>query len=194
MPLQASDRAAFADMLAAVAGIYGRDLTEQTLAIYWGALAAYDLAAVRQALDRHVKNPDAGQFMPKPADLIRMLGGTTVDGAMRAWAQVERAIRLVGGWSDVVFDDPLIHRVIDDLGGWAKLCETKTEELPFRARDFQALYRGFAMRRERPPYPPLLMGRANTQNASQGLALEAPVCVGDPGACLQVQQQRLGVA
>jgi len=84
-------------MLSAVAAVYGREITPEVTAIYWAALAPYDLAAVRQAFDRHVRNPDAGQFLPKPADLIRMLGGTTADSAMQAWVKVERAIRRVVG-------------------------------------------------------------------------------------------------
>ncbi|MFO0207809.1 MAG: DUF6475 domain-containing protein, partial [Betaproteobacteria bacterium] len=111
-------------MLSAVAAVYGREITPEVTAIYWAALAPYDLGAVRQAFDRHVRNPDAGQFLPKPADLIRMLGGTTADSAMQAWAKVEKAIRRVGGHESVVFDDALIHRCIDDMGGWVKVCDT----------------------------------------------------------------------
>ena len=97
MPLRPTDSDTFGAMLSAVAAVYGREITPEVSAIYWAALAPYDLAAVRQAFDRHVRNPDAGQFLPKPADLIRMLGGTTADSAMQAWAKVERAIRRVGG-------------------------------------------------------------------------------------------------
>jgi hypothetical protein len=183
MPLQAKDSGAFAQMLSAVAAVYGREVTPDVTAIYWAALAPYDLAAVRQAFDRHVKSPDAGQFMPKPADLIRMLGGTSSDAALQAWAKVERAIRRVGGHDSVAFDDPLIHRAIDDMGGWVKLCATTEDELPFRARDFQNLYRGFAMRREIPTYPPHLIGRFEAQNRQSGQPVAPPVLIGEPAAC-----------
>lgn len=186
MPLKPQDREAFATMLGAVATIYAKELTPELVAIYWQALAPYDLAAVRQALDRHVKNPDAGQFWPKPADLIRMLGGTTADAAMSAWVTVERAIRRVGGHESVAFDDPLIHRCIDDLGGWSKLCETAEAELPFRSRDFVNLYRGFAMRREIPAYPSHLIGRFEAQNRRNGHRVAPPVLIGDPATCRKV--------
>lgn len=188
MPLQAKDSTAFAGMLAAVAAIYGRELTPEVTAIYFSALAPYDLAAVRVALDRHVKNPDSGQYMPKPADLIRMLGGTTADSAMAAWAKVERAIRRVGGGSDVVFDDPVIHRAIEDMGGWVKLCGVLEVDLPFRAKEFQNYYRGYAMRRELPEFPRILSGTYSAYNASHGYAVAAPVLIGDETACRQVMQ------
>jgi hypothetical protein len=188
MPMQAKDGDVFAGMLAAVAAIYGREMTPEVTAIYFAALAPYDLAAVRQAFDRHVKNPDSGQFMPKPADLIRMLGGTTADSAMAAWTKVERAIRRVGGGNDVVFDDPVIHRAIEDMGGWMKLCAVLEEELPFRAKEFQNYYRGYVARREQPEYPRVLVGMYSTYNSARGYASAPPVLIGDVEACRKVMQ------
>jgi hypothetical protein len=174
-------------MLKAVADVYGRDLTPAVTALYWNAMVAYDIAAVRQALDRHVKNPDTGQFMPKPADLIRMLGGTTQDAALQAWAKVERAIRLVGSWPSVVFDDPLIHAVINDMGGWEKLCRHTSDELIFRGKEFENRYRGFSLRRETPAYPPVLIGRIDTENERLGIPNDV-VLVGDLVACQRVRE------
>jgi hypothetical protein len=160
--------------------------------LYWSALQQFDLSAVRQAFDRHVKSPDAGQYMPKPADLIRMLGGTSQDTAMQAWAKVERAVRRVGGHESVVFDDAIIHRCVEDIGGWIKLCATTEEDLPFRARDFQVLYRGFAMRREAPPYPAHLIGRFEAQNRMAGQKVAEPVLIGNPHDCRQVLRLSTG--
>jgi hypothetical protein len=192
MPLRQSDRSAFVEMLTYVGALYGRDVSPGVIDLYWSALAPYDLPAVRQAFDRHVKSPDAGQFMPKPADLIRMLGGTSQDAAMQAWAKVERAVRRVGGHESVVFDDAIIHRCVEDMGGWVKLCATTEEDLPFRARDFQALYRGFAMRREAPPYPAHLIGRFEAQNRMAGQKVAEPVLIGNPHDCRQVLRLSTG--
>jgi hypothetical protein len=178
MPLSDADRPHFAQLLAAVSAVYARDLSPDVVAIYWAALAEFDLAAVRQAMDRHVKNPDSGQFMPKPADLIRMLKGGTQDSAMVAWSVVEWAIRHVGGYEDVVFDDALTMKCIELVGGWIKVCATTEDELPFKAKEFQAFYRGFAMRREVPTPPERLIGRANAHNAAQGLPMNAPLMIG----------------
>lgn len=184
--MQERDRQAFAAMLAAVSAIYGRDLSPAVIELYWRALAPYDIGAVRRALDRHVRSPDVGQYWPKPADLIRAIDGTTEDAALRAWATVERAIRLVGGYESVVFDDPLIHRCIADVGGWSRLCLTAEDELPFRAREFVTRYRGYAMRGELPAYPSHLIGRFEAENSARGYAVPAPVLIGDPDACRRV--------
>lgn len=178
-------------MLEAMAALHSRELSADVLALYWAALQAYDLAAIRQALDRHTKNPDSGQFMPKPADVIRMLGGTTEDAAAQAWAKVERAIRRVGGYPDVAFDDAAIHRCIDDMGGWTKLCNGLEADLPFRQRDFTTLYRGYAMRRDVPAYPALLRGRFSVDAEGRGYSNrlpvpQPPVLIGDAERAAQV--------
>jgi hypothetical protein len=37
----------------------------------------------------------------------------------------------VGAYQSVVFDDPLIHLVLEDLGGWIKICSTLIKDLIF---------------------------------------------------------------
>lgn len=184
--MQDSDKAQFGAMLAAVSQIYGRDLSPGITAIYWQALRSFELAVVRRAFDRHVKNPDSGQFFPKPADLIRMIEGSTQDAAAVAWAKVAGAIRRVGGYVDVAFDDALIHRAIEELGGWAKLCDTPEAELPFRMQDFVRLYRGYASRGECPAYPARLFGRFSIQNFARGYPQIELVFVGDEAAAKAV--------
>lgn len=176
--MQAEDKKQFGEMLSTVSGIYGKEVTQATVGIYWGALQEFDLVAVRQALDRHVKNPDTGQFMPKPADIIKMIGGSTADSASVAWHKVVHAIRRVGQYDDVVFDDPLIHRCVSDMGGWVRLCNGEEAELPFRAREFETMYRGYTLRREIPDYPRILVGHINATNTSKGFEPTPPVLIG----------------
>lgn len=169
----------FSEMLSAVGGLYGKEISEMTISLYFNALKDYDLSAVRQAFNRHVKNPDSGQFMPKPADLIRMMSGTSLDAAMEAWAKVDKAVRQVGTYASVVFDDPLIHRAIADIGGWVKLGTKTDDEWPFVARDFQNIYKGYAHRNETPEYDPVLIGIADAHNEAEGFATEPPKLIGN---------------
>ncbi len=56
-----------------------------------------------------------------------MLGGSTQDAALAAWSKVDRAVREVGPYQSVAFDDALIHRVLFEMGGWIPL-GSKTED------------------------------------------------------------------
>ena len=176
----------FRTLLAGVHDFYARDLSEFSLSVWWESMRQYDLAAVTQAMNRHVMNPDNGQFMPKPADVRKMLGGTSADAALRAWAKVDKAVRQVGNYASVAFDDPLIHRVISEMGGWIGLGQKTEDEWPFVAKHFENLYRGYAMRGEQPDYPPVLVGIAQADSEARGLRFDPPRLVGDQEKAMAV--------
>lgn len=178
----------FEDLLSGVGEIYGKTLSEFALTLWWGALKDYDLTAIRNALSRYVVNPDNGQFMPKPADVVRMIGGTSTDSAMIAWTKVDKAVRQVGTWQDVVFDDPLIHRIIGEMGGWIEFGKKTEDEWPFVAKEFETRYRGYASRGITPEYKGVLTGIANANNSRHGFNCGKPVLIGDPEKARRVIQ------
>ncbi len=177
--MKPDDHGDFVELLQGVHSFYGRDLTKFALGVWWQALRPFDLVAVRDAMGRHVVNPDTGQFMPKPADITRMIGGRTVDAAQQAWAKVDWAIRSVGTYTSVAFDDPLIHRVASDMGGWVLLGTRGDTDWPFVAKEFETRYRGYAMRSEIPPYPAHLSGIIEHENGHRGYPAPEPVLIGD---------------
>ncbi|OEE65889.1 hypothetical protein A1OO_08760 [Enterovibrio norvegicus FF-33] len=179
------DQKDFAARLEAVMGLYSKSLSKAVLDEWWRALKHMDFGAVDQALELHTQNPDAGQYPPKPADVIRLMGGTSKDRAIVAWSKVSKAISSVGAWNDVVFDDALIHACIDQMGGWAKLCQSSEKDLPFRAAEFENKYRTALFN---PPesYPKSLSGMANQHNASQGLDVSPPMTIGNIAQCREV--------
>lgn len=178
----------FREILSAVGDMYGKPVSEFALSLWWGALKNYDLKAIREALSRHIQNPDNGQWMPKPADVIRMIGGTSTDSALIAWSKVDKAVREVGTYSDVVFDDPVIHRVVDEMGGWIGLGSKSENEWPFVAKEFETRYRGYASRQIIPEYRNVLTGITNAQNKRSGFPCYEPVLIGNPEKVKQVMQ------
>lgn len=173
------DKADFAEMMVVLSEYYGKAVSDAMIEMYWQGLQMYDIQAIREAFNRHVANPDSGQWMPKIADVAKMLGGTSQDAALQAWAKVDKAIRHVGTYSDVAFDDPLIHRVIHDMGGWIGFGAKTEDEWPFVAKEFENRYRGYRMRSERPDYPKVLTGISNAHNSRNGHKLDAPRLIGN---------------
>ncbi|WP_025915816.1 DUF6475 domain-containing protein [Herminiimonas sp. CN] len=187
--MKQSDFDHFSNMLNAVGDLYGKTPSEWAIGIWWNALQQYDLPAVREALNRHVKNPDNGQYMPKPADVVRMIQGTTTDSALHAWAKVDKAVRQVGTYRDVVFDDAIIHRVMHDMGGWVGFGTKSEDEWPFVAREFENRYRGYKARNEVPEYQPVMTGIAGMHNQKNGFRSEEPMLIGNAD---MAQRVRLG--
>lgn len=179
--MKAADRSRFAKSMTALADYYGKPLSEGSMQLYWQGLQSYDIDQIERAIGIHVQNPDTGQFMPKIADIVRMLEGTTQDAAALAWAKVLRAVSSVGMYQSLAFDDPIIHLVIDDITTWPALCQTSEAEMPFLAKRFETSYRAYKrMGDGLPPHPRYLSGVSETANAGHGFHSDPPRLVGDP--------------
>lgn len=167
-------------LIQGVYDFYGRDISAFSIDVWYEAMKNFDLSAVTEAMNRHLMNPDTGQFLPKPADIVRMLQGSTQDSALQAWAKVDRAVRCIGSYQSVAFDDPLIHRVLHEMGGWISLGQKTSEEWPFVAKEFENRYRGYRSRSEIPDYPSVLIGLTEAHNEKHGFRAETPVFIGSP--------------
>lgn len=162
-------RRRFATLLTGLADYYKQDISRTVLGLYWEGLRQYDYAAVEKACWAHTQNPDSGMWMPKIADIVKMVAGRTDDQAKVAWAKVDRAVRSSPGvYHSVAFDDPIIHRVLADMGGWVIMGSKSEDEWPFVAKEFENRYRGFRSRGEIPAYPPTLIGISAAQNYAAG--------------------------
>lgn len=174
-----SDMERFFSMLSGISDYYGRQLGKDAMRLYWEGLKQYDLQAVEKAFWTHTQNPDSGQFMPKIADVAKYLKGRTSDQASTAWSKVDKAMRHVGTYQDVCFDDAIIHRVIEDMGGWILLGMKTEEDWTFLQNQFENRYRGYVMRDEKPEYQAKLIGIGNAHNAQNGFKLNPPIMIGD---------------
>lgn len=184
--MQVSDQPQFAATLSGVYAMYKSDLSDALISIWWETCKSFDFAAVSEAFTRHCMNPDNGQYLPKPADIIRLLGGTSQDGALVAWAKVDRALRSVGTYQTVVFDDPIVHAVIMDMGGWVSFGMKSEDEWPFVGKEFQNRYRGYRLQGGAREYVKSLVGLAEAQNSQNGMRSQPPVLIGNTPKAMQV--------
>ena len=159
----------FAGLMTSVADYYNQPLSKNVIALYWDGLRQYDYEAIEAAMRAHMQLPDeAGRWMPRISDLNKMLIGRTSDQGQIAWSKVDRAVRTVGPYADVAVDDPIIHRVIQEMGGWVHLCGKDDKEWPFTAKEFVTRYQSYKMTGELPEHAPYLTGIASSQNQTAG--------------------------
>lgn len=177
----------FMNLVADVYGFYRTDCTKFALGVWWEACKQFDFETVKDAFNRHAMNPDNGQYVPKPADIVKLIGGGTQDGALMAWSKVNKAIRTIGPYQTVKFDDPIIHKVISDMGGWIHFGEITEDELPFVAKEFENRYRGYRVRGEVIDVPEKLIGLADADRSRKGFELEPPIEIG-----LQPKRVKIG--
>lgn len=176
--MQAKDEDNFATLVTSVYAFYRQDVSDFAINVWWEACKQFDFEAVKGAFNRHAVNPDNGQFMPKLADVVKLLQGSSLDGALVAWSKVDKAIRQVGTYQTVAFDDPIIHAAIQDMGGWVELGRKDENEWPFIAKEFQNRYRGYRTQGGASEFPRLLVGIAEAQNKQNGLPTQPPVLIG----------------
>lgn len=75
--------------------------------------------------------------------------------------KIKKAINSVGTYTTVIFDDPIIHLVIRDFGGWIKFGMTSMEEFENLLKwDFPKLYKAYATRKNA-DIPLMLEGKAD---------------------------------
>lgn len=180
------DKRDFAAVLRATLDVYGKEASPDVLRIWWAALQDRSIDEVRAGFSRYIRSTESGTFPPKPADIIRMIDGSSADRGMQAWAKVLEAIQRVGGYRSLAFDDPIIHVVIEAMGGWPGLCATPKDEMQFRAAEFAKRYRAYAEMGGVESFPAYLVGRSESSNNLHGFKSEPPMLIGSPEAAAKV--------
>lgn len=174
--------------LSACAELYGKTVSEGAMSLWWQVLARFDIESVERAFREAVESSDSGQYMPKPADLVRRLEGTSADRSLVAWGKVLEAMRHVGAYRSAVFDDGAIHAAIVDMGGWPQVCRTEMDDLPFTQKRFCDLHRAYSARPDS-PYPARLQGDHEVANLAAGQPVAPPMLVGDAQRAQDVQRR-----
>lgn len=158
-----------------------REISELAFGLWLDAMKTYDIKTIQQAFSTYIKTPEKGQFVPKPADIVQIISGTFSENSMQAWSKVVKAISAAGMYATVVFDDPVIHLVIRDMGGWISLCQTEEDELKFRGHEFSNRYKAYKGAGRLPAYPKKLYGIAESENSAKGVEHYDKIkFIGDP--------------
>jgi hypothetical protein len=187
------EKAAFQEMLNRVHLVLGKPEPDTfVVRLYWDALRPYTLEDVREALSRHLVDVDTGMFIPKPADIVRNIQGNTTTQGEAAWTKLEKTIRCVGPYQTVTFDDPIIHQVLHDMGGWVPMCQVSEDELRFKHIEFVKRYRGYINRAPAlSSIPGKMIGLSDQYNMKEGYeaVIEPPILVGNPARAAKLLQQ-----
>jgi hypothetical protein len=127
-------------------GFYDREISDFAMQIWADALDGIEPEVIDAAFARHLRDPDAGRFCPKPADILRQIRGDADDQALIAWGQVISAAKAGGGR----FDGPT-QEAIDSMGGMGRIRMSNESENSFLQRQFVAAFKAYKAREESPP-------------------------------------------
>ena len=145
--MKTNDLPEFARLLKLLGDVYRYAITEELGDAFWQIFKKYDLKEIEQAIYYHMSTPSGQQHdcarMPQPGDIIAWIEGTPEAKALAAWSKVEKTIRRIGRYDSVMFDDPVIHQVIYDMGGWTNLCNTRIKILVIVRTNFKNVIKSF---------------------------------------------------
>ena len=137
--MKQADRPAFIALLTDVLGFYGQTTSPFALSVWWEACKDMELSVIRAALTAYATDPNRGHFAPKPADVIRVVRGTTEERGHAAWADLLGQVRSVGSYGAPEIGDAA-RAGLNAIGGWLALCMADESSLTFLQRQFAEGY------------------------------------------------------
>jgi hypothetical protein len=188
-----ADKKEFLTLMMGVAENFTAQLSKPGIAMRFDALREYPIEQVRETCAAIVR---ARKFlkMPTVAEFMEFLGGGSAEdiGAVEA-AKVLHAVKSIGGYRSVAFDNPVTQAVVEyTFGGWVKLCgELTADTEKWFLKDFVKSYGAYS--RQGIQHVGTLAGRTEIGNGARGLAHKAQVAlVGDQQKALAIAQSGEG--
>lgn len=154
----------------------GIEITEIVFRMWVKGLQDWSYSEVESAFSRFLLTDSR---MPTLNDIARILRGSEEDLALAALIKVERAITHHGSYATVVFDDPIIHIVISDLGGWIRTCRQTEHEFTWWKKEFRERYIHQLRSGESFDIPTKLFGIFDQTNLPLRCKPQKPAVIGD---------------
>ena len=180
-----SDGVKFAQLWALGYENYGKTPSDALTELAFDVLSNHSFDDIKRAVMTHIQT---SPYAPKPSDINQLIGGDPDSRKLKSWTMVEETIRRVGGYESVVFPDDGIMAVIDEMGGWVKMCSVTNEELPFIRNEFIKRYAPY-LNKSPDEYPRRLSGIAEQANQlTHPDHVQLPKLIGDPELAKLVYQ------
>jgi hypothetical protein len=181
-----TDKSRFKIILLGLAELYGKEPSDTTLDLYYNALSDLeyeDILRVANILARTSK------FFPKPVEFREHIVPDLDTEVSLALDKVEKAFYGAGVYQTVIFDDPVIHKVIESLGGWVAYCEQPEKDVTWWKKDFAKLYKQYAPRIKTGEItaPKQLLGQHAMNNVDEPGWVDRPALIGDHKELKQIK-------
>lgn len=181
------DETKFKEYLTALCEIHDKQISPLLASLYWKVLEPFTDEECEKAFKALIYK---SRFFPKPVEFIETIKGTTGDRATTAWLEVLETVARVGHYQSVRFDDPVIHAVIEAMGGWVRLAgDMKADEEKWKQKEFERLY-GIFIRNPRDKHPQYLPGLCEITNAAEGYnVINKPIAIGANNRLIGMRQE-----
>jgi len=163
------DEIKFKEYMSLLSETFDKPVSGSLNDLYWKILEPFTDEQCESAFKEIIYS---SKFFPKPADFMEILKGKKEHRATEAWIEVLNAIKRIGNYESVKFSDPVIHSVLQVMGGWDKLAATMTvDEEKWKQKELERLYSIMGGRGNHPEYLP---GTVEMENSRLGFPDKKP--------------------
>lgn len=170
-----STKERFLALIGQMSNNYRREMQEADVTNFRMMLEKWGIDRFEVAVHAHMFDPDGGQYFPTIANIAKHAEGTAKqqaaiieDKAAIAWADICEQIRKKGSYGTLKLEDKQALAAVKAMGGWQRLCQSTTDEMVWKRKEFIRLYETF----ERTPLealPQSLPGRIElSEHKAQG--------------------------
>jgi hypothetical protein len=180
-----------------LAEAYGLPISEARQQIYVEALMDLDPAKVKAGVGYIIKTRTFAGNLPTVAEIreaVQNSGKPMESRAAIAWDKALYALHHIGTYESVAFDDPIIHHIIVQWGGWTEFGDWNADQTHWKRKDFIALYEAYARSGTLPDPNQHLIGLTEYENAKRGFLEKVPqpyrITGNAPGAFIATRQDK----
>jgi len=167
----------FRKALITFAKLYGREMDDDLMRLYWEAIKTIpdaDFSKICAEIAASFKPTTACPF-PTPAHFLELTGQHGDAAAQLAIAAIKTALKVVGTYQSVDFEDRAIHATVEAFGGWVALGQWDLKEWDINHARVAAYYKAAQTQDSGPDH---LTGLLEAQNSGQyDKFIEPPVKV-----------------
>ena len=166
----------FSKFITIISEMFEKTLSKIITEVYWKALEPFSDEQCEKAFNEIVLS---SRFFPKPVDIIEAIQGAQGNKSVIAWIKVIKAVRRIGAYQSVKFDDPVIHSVIEVMGGWPALCSGSADEEKWKQKEFERFYLTMFNLDNHAKYLLGIVEKENSVNGKIEYTPEPPVLIGE---------------
>jgi hypothetical protein len=158
---------AFEHIMASLNELFGdpaKKVSHLKMDLYYNALKDLSIEQLNNAVNVLCQTKMIKTW-PLPAEIRQAVEGSLQDKAAVAFDKLLGAVRSVGPYQTVIFDDPAIHTYVQSYGGWEEICDKTTEEWKYMRNEFIKGYNGYTSRTD---VPLQLTGIHDAMNRAKG--------------------------
>ena len=149
--MKKSEAGKFSEIMIVLTDVYGnseKPVSDLKIEFYFKTLSDLSIEDITMGVTK-LMNAKTIHVFPLPAEIREQIQGKIEDRAVEAFDVLLGALHNYGANHSIEFEDGIIGKCVEGLGGWAKVCEWTVENRKWNRIEFEKVYRAYAARGEK---------------------------------------------